>query len=181
MTLREGSDPADELVDIVDDDDIVVMAVPRRRLRAERLRHRVVFVVVVGGDGRLLVHRRSADKDLWPGHWDVAAGGVVASSEGWIAAAERELGEELGVAGPLVEVGRGRFDDAEVAEIARCYRIVHDGPFELRDGEVAEVRWVDRTELAELQAEEPFVPDSRALLDPNMLFPLPPPADTQEG
>ena len=32
-------------------------------------------------DGRLLVHRRSDDKDLWPGRWDLAVGGVVAAGE----------------------------------------------------------------------------------------------------
>ena len=38
--------------------------VPRSSVRALNLRHRSVAIAVVGSDGRLLVHRRSAGKDV---------------------------------------------------------------------------------------------------------------------
>ena len=72
---------------------------PGPRCGPERLRHRCVFIVVRRTDGRLLVHQRSASKDLWPSAWDVAAGGVVVSGEGWDEAAARELAEEVGIGG----------------------------------------------------------------------------------
>ncbi|MGZ7087697.1 MAG: NUDIX domain-containing protein, partial [Ilumatobacteraceae bacterium] len=93
----------DELVDIVDDNDMVIASVTRAEMRAKRLQHRSVGIVVLSSDGRLLIHRRSPDKDIWPGWWDIAAGGVVTAGETYEDAARRELAEELGVAGVEME------------------------------------------------------------------------------
>lgn len=162
-------DPGLELVDVVDDDDQVVATVTRAEMRAGRLQHRAVAVAVFGSDGRLLVHRRADTKDVWPGQWDIAAGGVVGAGETYAEAARRELAEELGVDVPLdgfTDLGGGRFRDDAVALLGRGYRVVHDGPFRFTDGEIAEVRWVGFDELDVLRAEQPFVPDSIALLLP---------------
>jgi isopentenyldiphosphate isomerase len=139
-------------------------------MRAGRLLHRCVFVAVVHPDGRLLVHRRSEHKDVWPGWFDIAVGGVVAAGEGYDAAARREVAEEVGLdnAGPVaVDDGVARlYRDDMVALLGRCYRVEHPGPFTFADGEVVEARWVDRAELAHLLATERFLPDSLALLLP---------------
>ena len=153
-----------EMVDIVDENDVVVRVVPRAVMRRERLRHRSVFILVRDGDGRVLVHRRSELKDLWPGWWDVAIGGVVASGEDYDDAARRELREEAGINATPVFVCSGTFDDAEVSLVARCYETVHDGAVEACDGEVAEFRWMTTRELRKMMATERFLPDSLALL-----------------
>ena len=159
--------PGEELVDIVDDHDQVVATVTRAEMRAQRLQHRAVSIAVLSTDGRLLVHRRADTKDVWPGMWDIAAGGVVAAGEDYETAARRELAEELGVQpDTLVSLGEGRFVDAAVALIGRGYRCAHDGPFTFTDGEIAEVRWVGRADLDELMRTETFVPDNVALLLP---------------
>jgi isopentenyldiphosphate isomerase len=168
---RPDPRPDEELVDLVDADDRVVETVTRRRMRAERLRHRAVFIAVRSSAGLLLVHRRSAAKDLWPSRWDVGVGGVVAAGEDYDGAARRELFEEVGVDAVPVPLGGGRYDDDEVELLARCYVVVHDGPITFVDGEVAEARWVDRDGLAALLATVPFVPDSLALLPMEELFP----------
>ena len=173
--------PGDELVDIVDADDRVVATVTRHEMRARRLRHRVVFVVVTSGEGELLVHRRSEGKDIWPGRWDVAVGGVVAAGESYDDAARRELGEEVGIDAAPAAHGAGEYRDADVDLVARCYRVVHDGPIRLLDGEVSEARWVDRAGLEALLAAVPFVPDSVALLPPEILFPFPTARNTHDG
>lgn len=155
-----------ELVDVVDDDDRVVATVTRAEMRARRLQHRAVSIAVLGSDGRLLVHRRAQTKDVWPGLWDLAAGGVVGAGESYDDAARRELAEELGVDAVLEPLGEGRFADGSVALIGRGYLCTHDGPFTFTDGEIDEVRWVDRAGLTALMAAERFVPDSVALLLP---------------
>ena len=169
--MSDGAEPGQgiERVDVVGDDDRVIATVTRAEMRAARLQHRCVSIAVFGSDGRLLVHRRADTKDIWPGQWDIAAGGVVAAGEHYDDAARRELAEELGLDGEELDVeplGAGRFVDESVAVLARVYRVVHDGPFRFADGEVAEVRWVTRAELALLRESATFVPDSIALVLP---------------
>jgi isopentenyldiphosphate isomerase len=159
-----------EQVDLVDEHDRVLGVVSRAEMRAGRLLHRCVFVAVLHPDGRLLIHRRSEHKDVWPGWFDIAVGGVVASGEHYDAAARREVAEEVGLDDAIPEavddgVARLYRDDA-VALLGRCYRVVHPGPFTFADGEVVEARWVDQAELAHLLATERFLPDSLALLLP---------------
>lgn len=164
---RTGAQPGDELVDVVDADDRVVRTVPRRVMRAERLMHRAVFIAVQHPDGRLLVHRRSETKDVWPGWWDLAVGGVVSAGEPYDDAARRELAEEVGITGVEPEpLGGGRYVDDHVALVGRCYRVVHTGPFTFADGEVVEARWMTLAELDQAVMVTPFLPDSLALLLP---------------
>ncbi len=156
-----------ELVEVVDADDNVVAVVSRAHMRSENLRHRAVSIAVLSSDHRLLIHRRADSKDVWPGMWDIAAGGVVGVGESYREAAERELAEELGVVAPNWEhLGEARFDDESVSLIGHGFAVVHDGPFRFTDDEIVEVRWVTRGELDESLANERFVPDNVALLLP---------------
>ena len=159
-----------ELVDEIDVDDRVLRVVPRSTMRAERLRHRAVFVAVLDGSGRLLVHRRSPAKDVWPGWCDIAVGGVVASGETYEVAAAREVAEEIGIRGASCEViddGVARiYDDDAVSLLGRCFRVTHPGPFRFADGEVTEAWWVRLEDVEESMRREPFLPDSVALLWP---------------
>lgn len=155
---------------MVDEFDRVVRTVGRREMRAARLRHRAVFVAVTDGAGRLLVHRRSSHKDVWPGWCDVAVGGVVAAGESYETAARREVAEELGLSDVRpqpIDEGRPRsYDDETVSLLGRCFQIVHHGPFRFADGEIVEAWWVGRSELDDLLLRERFLPDSRELLLP---------------
>jgi 8-oxo-dGTP pyrophosphatase MutT (NUDIX family) len=157
----------DELVEEVGPDGTPLRVVTRAEMRRDRLRHRCVYLPVVGSDGRLLVHRRAPDKDVWPDRWDVAAGGVVGAGESWEAAAARELAEEVGLVGVALEpLGERTYEDAEVAVVGRVFRVASDGPFHFADGEVVEARFVTPDELAELRATRPFCPDSLAVVLP---------------
>ena len=134
--------------------------VSRAEMRAGNLRHRAVYVLVVDAAGRLLVHRRADWKDVWPGRWDVAFGGVAAVGEAPAETARRELAEEAGVAAPLERLGEGSYEDAEVRVrgdvfLARC-----EGPFTFADGEVVETAWVAPADLPAWLAGGPVCPDS---------------------
>lgn len=153
-----------EQVDVVDENDVVLRTVSRAEMRRNKLRHRAVFILVRNSAGKVLIHRRSETKDLWPGRWDLAVGGVVAAGESYEAAARRELHEEVGIDSRPTEVSSGTYDDAEVSLVARCYEVRHDGDVRPQDGEVAEFLWVSLDELRERLAEAQFLPDSLALL-----------------
>ncbi|MFM7069951.1 MAG: NUDIX hydrolase [Actinomycetes bacterium] len=165
--MATSSGPRDELVEEVDVDGRVLRVVPRWQMRRERLRHRCTFVVVRSSRSEVLIHQRSATKDLWPGRWDIAAGGVVQAGEPWEVAARPELAEELGVDGvDLSPLGTGSYEDDDVAEIARVWSVVSDGPFTFTDAEVVAARFVSLAELAARVAVDSFVPDSLAVVLP---------------
>ncbi len=154
-------DPGDTLIDIVDADDRVVDVVTRREMRARNLRHRSVGIAVIARDGRVLIHRRADTKDVWPGWWDLAVGGVVDSGEDWEEAAARELAEEVGSRAPLAEIGRGSYEDDDVTAIVRMYIAEDDGPFVFADGEVVEAFFVTIDELRERIAARSVRPRQR--------------------
>jgi len=165
----------DELVEIVDANGRVEAIVSRRDMRATHGRHRAVCVAVLSTDGRILIHQRAADKDVWPSRWDIAFGGVVGVGEPWDDSARRELAEEAGLVDVrLVEVGRGNYDDNEVSMVGRVYVAVSDGPFEFVDGEVVDMAWITMSDLAvTLERLTPdqteFCPDSLAVVAPILL------------
>jgi 8-oxo-dGTP pyrophosphatase MutT (NUDIX family) len=158
---------SDELVDIVDECDNVERVARRSELRRLNLRHRVAFVAVRSSRAEVLVHRRSDTKDVWPGWWDLAVGGVVTAGETYDAAARRELAEEIGLTGVEPErIGEGSYEDGDVQLLARVYALVHDGPFTFVDDEVVEAHFVTLDELRRRIAVDSYVPDSVALVLP---------------
>lgn len=90
---------ADEILDIVDENDRVVRQATRGEAYAKGLRHRCVFVLARDADDRVFVHRRTATKLAFPSHHDMFVGGVVGAGETYDVAALREAEEELGVSG----------------------------------------------------------------------------------
>jgi 8-oxo-dGTP pyrophosphatase MutT (NUDIX family) len=170
-------DPGDALVDVVDEAGDVTATVTRREIRAGNLLHRAVFVVVLDGADRVVVHQRADWKDVWPSRWDLAFGGVVDAGEGWTAAAARELLEEAGITAPLEHLGAGRYEDASVREVAEVYLARSDGPFTFPDGEVAASARVPLVDLGAWITGHDLVPDSLAIVVPL----LPPPAGAAAG
>jgi isopentenyldiphosphate isomerase len=158
-----------EMVEEVDVLGTVLRLVTRRQMRAEALWHRAVFIAVRSSTGQLLIHRRAMTKDVWPGWWDVAVGGVVSPGETWEKAATRELSEELGVSGvELRPLGTGAYRDDEVKLVAACFEAVCDGPFAFSDGEIIETQWVALKDLRPRIGQNSFLPDSIALVLPRI-------------
>lgn len=158
-----------ELVEEVDASGAVVRLVTRREMRSQTLWHRAVFIAVLSENGQILVHRRAETKDVWPGCWDVAVGGVLQPGEEWEAAAVRELSEELGITGVKVEsLGTGVFVDTDVKLVAACFLCRTEGPFTFADGEITEAHWVAMDELFVWLSAKKFLPDSVALVLPRL-------------
>ena len=119
--------------------------------------------------GDLLVHQRAETKDIWPGWWDVAVGGVVTPGETWADAAARELREELGINGEGLEMlGIGAYRDHDVQLVAATFLCRSEGPFTFADGEITQAHWVSRTEIPLWLKGKQFLPDSVALVLPRL-------------
>ena len=134
----------DEIVLIVDGEDRIVDQVPRHIMRAQSLRHRATYIFVFDSGGRLFVQRRTASKDIYPGYFDLAAGGVVCAGETYEASARRELQEELGVWGaPLIPQFKHCFEQQDNRCWGMVFTCLHDGPFQLQVEEIASGGFVD--------------------------------------
>jgi isopentenyldiphosphate isomerase len=162
---------ADELVDIVDEAGRTVGVVTRQEMRRRRLPHRCVYVLVFDQTGRLFVHLRTASKDVYPSHWDVAVGGVLAAGETFAEGARREVAEELGIDSVLEDVFPFKYQDGVTVAQARVYRLVHDGPFRLQPEEIVGGEFVSVADAIERSKIEPFCPDGLEVLHEYMRHP----------
>jgi len=159
-----SSDVGGELVDVIDEQGRTVGTVTRREMRARRLPHRSVYVLVFNQRGELFLHLRTSDKDVYPTHWDVSVGGVLSAGEAFDDGAVREAREELGVAVRPEPLFPFRYADAASVVQGMVYRAVHDGPFHLQPEEIVRGEFVPLDELTSRAVQELFCPDGLAVL-----------------
>ncbi len=152
-------DPGDEPVEVVDPDGNVLDIVPRRVMRERRLLHRCTYVLVLDPHDGLYVHRRTATKDVYPGRYDVTAGGVCAVGEGFDESAARELEEELGVRARPTFRFRHRYDGPDGHVLGAVYDVVWNGPIRHQESEVAWGAFLPLAEVDAMIEREPFCPD----------------------
>jgi isopentenyldiphosphate isomerase len=129
--------------------------------------HVAAHVWIVTPDGRVLLQRRSTEKENWPGYWDVSAAGHVSAGETAAEAAVRETFEELGLQIAPDELQRigvareqyvlrdGTYIDNEEHEIFLVEREVDPSALTLQAGEVDDVQLVELDALAKVA---PLVP-----------------------
>lgn len=156
-----------EYLDICDEEGRPTGAVVEREAaHREGVLHRTVLVWVVrkcGGQLQVLLQKRSREKESFPGMFDVSSAGHVPAGDEPLAAALRELREELGIeAKPeeLVRAGvircryeksfRGKPFRDNMFRYAYVYREPVDADaLTLQKSEVEEVRWFPLEEVAE--------------------------------
>ena len=149
----------------MDEHDEVIGGVPRSRMRRERLIHRTTYIFVFSSRGELLVQERTPTKDVYPGYYDLAAGGVLMEGESYVESAYREAEEELGLRGvALTDHFKMYYEDERSRSFGRIYTCVYDGPFALQREEVASARFV-RPEAILAGEVAPLTPDSRAAFE----------------
>lgn len=159
------TDPGDEIVAIVDADNRVVGSMPRREMRAQRLPHRSTYVLVFNSRGEVYVQKRTRTKDVFPGHYDPVAGGVVLAGESYIEGARRELEEEMGIrAAPLESLFEFYHADEHSRVWGAAYRCVYDGPVTLQEEEVESGAFMPVDAVFQAATTQPFTPDGLYVL-----------------
>ncbi|MDH4321486.1 MAG: NUDIX hydrolase YfcD [Desulfobulbaceae bacterium] len=157
--------PRDEEVAIVDANNRVTGSAPRHEMRARGLIHRATYILVFNRRGELFVQERTKSKDIYPGYFDVATGGVVLAGESYEESAARELAEEIGAEGVALQ---GCFDfyhqDAGNKVWGRLFTCVYDGPITLQAAEVADGFFMAVDEVLKMADSRPFTPDGLLVL-----------------
>lgn len=156
---------SEEIVQIVDRENNEVNATSRAEMRRLGLPHRASYILVFNSQNQLFIQKRTLTKDVFPGYWDIAAGGVVLANESYIESATRELQEELGITDvPLEFLFHHYFEDDTIKVWGGVYRCYHDGPFLLQEEEIEYGRFINIDDVLNSTLEEPFCPDGVDIL-----------------
>ena len=148
---------ADELLDIVNNEDIVSGQEMRSTVHQLGLQHRGVHVFLFTRDGKMLIQKRSADRAASPSGLDCSVSEHVKAGESYLDAALRGMKEEMGVTGieihPLVtfRMNYGLNDN----EISRLYKgIVEPEKVRFDPVEIAEIGYFSIDELQAMMNTE---------------------------
>lgn len=141
---------ADELLDIVNNEDVVTGQEMRSTVHQLGLQHRGVHVFLFTRDGKMLIQKRSADRAASPSALDCSVSEHVKAGESYLDAAMRGMKEEMGVTGinisPLVtfRMNYGLNDN----EISRLYKgIVEPEKVKFDPVEIEEIEYYSMDEL----------------------------------
>jgi isopentenyl-diphosphate delta-isomerase type 1 len=163
------------MLEIFDDGGQMLGLRSRERVHSSGAWHRAVNVVLFRSDGKLLLQRRSARKDVYPGAWDLSVAEHLETGESYLEAAYRGLREELSIDAVLLEPFGGMFQQ----ELVNSRKNVRDREFQMYfigmcdqapakcAAEVAETRHVSWEQVAAMRVKSPseFTPWFRFWLD----------------
>lgn len=149
-----------EIVVIVDEKNNVIGAQTRSVMRKQGLIHRAAYILVFNSSGKIFVQKRTLSKDVYPGYYDVAAGGVVLHGETYEESAIRELEEELGIGDvALTHLFDFFHKDANNRIWGRVYKCIYDGKMVLQEEEVESGSFRDVEAVIRNAGDERFTPD----------------------
>jgi len=154
-----------EIIQIVDADNNEIGSVPRHEMRARGLSHRASYILVFNSKGELFVQKRTMTKDIYPGYYDIAAGGVVLAGESYDQSAVRELAEELGINDiPLNSHFTFHHEDGSNLVWGRVYSCVFDGEITLQEEEIESGFFMTPEKVLAFSKKESFTPDGLYVL-----------------
>lgn len=154
-----------DFFDIVDEKGIPTgESIERTQAHKKGIRHRTAHIWIIreqDGKAQLLLQKRSAEKDSFPGRFDTSSAGHIQAGDEPEESAIRELYEELGIQASKEELQfAGCFDiqyekefhgkmfrDNEVAFVYMYTKPVDVAKLILQKEEVESVEWFDMEEL----------------------------------
>jgi isopentenyldiphosphate isomerase len=143
---------ADELLDIVNEDDEVTGQAMRSVVHRQGLWHRGAHVFLFNETGEMLVQKRSADRINSPSLLDCSVSEHVKAGESYLEAALRGMKEEMGVEGVEIKrIGKIQMEygpnDNEISEIYEGR--LNGKSVRFDPGEISEIRFMNMDEIRE--------------------------------
>lgn len=88
----------EELIDVLDENGVKTgKIVTRSEVHKKGLWHRSIVVAIVNENNQILMQQRSYKKEKNAGMWDISVAGHISSGQDSLAAASREINEEVGI------------------------------------------------------------------------------------
>ena len=149
----EPEQQCEEWLDLVDENNVIVGQVTRKRALQEGLHHRAVYVWLCKENGEMLLQKRANSKRIGGGQWDISVAEHLLPGETYRDATQRGLLEELNISDadlsntPFLEPHYRRlsFPEAKAVESEFVASFVvskwSDERLQVDPLEVAEVRW----------------------------------------
>jgi 16S rRNA (adenine1518-N6/adenine1519-N6)-dimethyltransferase len=159
---QETFDSTSEQLPVVDNDDRLIATASRVAVHQNEYLHRAVHILVFTSRGELLIQKRAADKDSYPGCWDISVGGHVHVGESYEAAARRELLEELGIRARITRLAKIPGSADTGWEHIVLFKARYDGPINPNPQEIQECRFVHLNTIAK-EIEQKVYPSTPAL------------------
>ena len=157
--------PQEEIVTIVDEKNNVTGSALRSVMRAKGLTHRATYILVFNSKGEFYVQKRTPEKDVYPGYYDVAAGGVVMAGETYDESASRELKEEMGIQGvPLTRLFDFYHQDTSNRVWGRAYSCEYNGEIILQKEEVESGEFCSLETIRNASNHASYTPDGLYVL-----------------
>lgn len=141
--------------------------VERKKAHAQGIWHRTSHVWLVRkreGEIEVLVQKRSADKDSYPGCYDTSSAGHIPAGSTYEESAIRELKEELGIDAEISElhtcgmrtiyhdeVFYGKmFIDRQISKVFYIIRDLEEEEFTIQKEELESVRWMKLSDCIDM-------------------------------
>lgn len=166
---------ADDIFDVVNENDEVVSSAPRSHVHANRLLHRSAHVLMfagVGADRKILLQKRSMDKDTYPGVYTTSCSGHIDSGETYDEGVVREMAEETGLkvdVSRLKKIGKISARRETGNEFTFVYEMEcrGDEKFTPPPDEVESLEWVAVSEFERMVQDAPkkFTPAFRCVYE----------------
>ena len=164
-SIVDAVDMLNESFDIVDENDNIIGQATREQCHTKGLIHRSVMFFIFDQENRVLVTKRTENKDFFPGYWSIVLGGHVHTSETYEEAVKRELLEEVGISGEPIFITSFKKRIPEEKENVKVFGMTVKDPITLNQDELSVGIFMDREDLEDDLAGRNLLPETPILLE----------------
>ncbi len=155
-----------EYLDVVNEENEVIDKKPRKEVHEKCLPHRTVMFFVKSKDDKILVTKRSEDKEFFPGYWSIVLGGHVVSGDTYEETISKEMKEEINTIGEFTKLGEFVKDIEEETEYVNLYQVhVNKDDIKLLDKEFEEGEFWSKKKIMEELDKRNFLPETYKVID----------------